>query len=112
MGKEDMIFETGPFSFFGVQALTSLLSSNSCLSSSRSSLNTAAVSGVPASSLAQAQGDISVGTTLTNQEASLSVAAGAGGSSAFQRSGSGKPPVYIPDFSGEPSSTRISLLVL
>jgi len=99
VGKEDMIFETGPFSFFGVQALTSLLSSHSFLSSSRSSLNTAAASGVPVPSLAHAQGDISVGTTLANQEASLSVAAGAGGSSAFQRSGSGKPPVYIPDFS-------------
>ena len=99
-----MIFETGPFSFFGVQALTSLLSSHSFLSSSRSSLNTAAaVSGVPAPSLAHAQGDISVGTALANQEASLSVAAaapGAVGSTAFQRSGSGKPPVYIPDFSG------------
>ena len=106
VGKEDMIFETGPFSYFGVQSLTSLLSSHSFLSSSRSSLNTAAA--VPASSLAHLQGDAGGGggsvAVAANPDASLSVtaaAAGAGGLGAFQRSGSGKPPVYVPDFSGK-----------
>ena len=107
VGKEDMIFETGPFSYFGVQALTSLLSSHSFLSSSRSSLNTAAVSGVPApASLALQQGDAGGVPVAANQDASLSVTgaaatAAAGGLGAFQRSGSGKPPVYVPDFSGK-----------
>ena len=93
VGKEDMIFETGPFSYFGVQSLTSLLSSHSFLSSSRSSLNTGVVSGGPAG-LPAPDGGGGGASLAANQEASLSVAGG------FQRTGSGKPPVYVPDFSG------------